>query len=47
MKGANMYMKILLVIFWEKNSFGAIRSFYALDHFYCSIGCGQIEPGHC
>ena len=24
MKGANRYMKILLVVFWEKNSFGAI-----------------------
>ena len=27
MKRANRYMKILLVVFREKNSFGAIRSF--------------------
>ena len=27
MKGANRYMKILLVVFQEKNSFGAIWSF--------------------
>ena len=27
MKGANRYMKILLVVFREQNSFGAIRSF--------------------
>ena len=35
-------MKILLVVFREQNSFGAIRSFY-----YCLIEHGQIEPGHC
>ena len=27
MKGADRYMKILLVVFREQNSFGAIRSF--------------------
>ena len=26
-------MKTLLVVFWEKNSFGAISSFYLLGHF--------------
>ena len=35
LKGADMYMNILLVTFWEKNSFGVIRSFYAI--FYCLI----------
>ena len=33
MKGANTYMKILLVFFREKNSFGTIWSFYPLGHF--------------
>ena len=33
MKGANWYIEILLVVFWEKNSFGAIWSFYHLGDF--------------
>ena len=33
MKAANMYMKILLVVFWEQNSFGTIWSFQPLGHF--------------
>ena len=33
MKGANRYMKILLVVFREKNSFAAIWSFYPLGYF--------------
>ena len=33
MKGANRYMKILLVVFREQNSFGAIWSFQPLGHF--------------
>ena len=32
MKGTNRYMKILLVVFGEKNSFGAVGSFYPLGH---------------
>ena len=33
MKGANRYMKILLVLFQEQNSFGTIWSFQPLAHF--------------
>ena len=33
MKRANRYMKILLVVFEEKNSFGEIWSFYPSGHF--------------
>ena len=33
MKGANRYMKILLVLFRQNNSFWAIWSFYPLGHF--------------
>ena len=33
MKGAKRYMKILLVVFWEKKSFGAIWYFQSLGHF--------------
>ena len=33
MKGANRHMKILLVVFWEKSSFGAIWSFQLLCLF--------------
>ena len=32
-KGANRYMKTLLVVFWEKTSFGTIWSFLPLDYF--------------
>ena len=38
-KGAKRHMKILLVIFWEKISFGTIWSFWVI--FYCLFGCGQ------
>ena len=34
MKGANRYMEVLLVVFQEKSSFGAIWSFYPLGHFF-------------
>ena len=34
MRGANRYMEILLVVFQEKNSFGAIRSFLAFRPFF-------------
>ena len=33
MKGADRYMKILLGVFREQNSFGAIRSFQPLGYF--------------
>ena len=33
MKGANRYIKILLVVFREKDSFGTIWSFLPLGHF--------------
>ena len=44
MKGANNYMEILLVVFREKNHSG---QFDVQGIFYCLIGHGQIEPGHC
>ena len=33
MKGADKYIKILLIIFRRKNSFGAIGSFQPLGYF--------------
>ena len=41
MKGANRYMKILLVVFREKKSFGAIDLFSLEAIFYCLIGHGR------
>ena len=47
MKGADRYMKILLVVFREQNSFWAVRSFYPLGYFLLFDWAWQIEPGHC
>ena len=46
-KRANRYMKILLLVFQEKKSFGQfdLSSRYVI--FYCLIGHDEIEPGHC
>ena len=38
-------MNILLVVFWEKISFGAIGSFQVI--FNVRLGVVKIEPGHC
>ena len=43
MKGANRYMKNLLVVFREKSSFDL---FSLQTIFYCLIGHSQVEPGH-
>ena len=47
MKGANRHMKILLVVFREKIHLGQFDLFSLEAIFYCLIGHGQIEPGHC
>ena len=39
MKGAHRYMKVLLVVFLEKISFGSIWYFLAI--FHCLIGHGR------
>ena len=46
-KEANRYIKILLVVFREKNYLGQFDLFSLEAIFYCLIGHGQIEPGHC
>ena len=46
MKGANRYMKILLVVFFRKKFVG---QFYLFSHqaiLYCLILHGQIDPGY-
>ena len=48
MKGANRYMKILLVIFRRKKFVRGNLIFLAFKSiFYCLIGHGQIELDHC
>ena len=47
MKGANRYMKILLVVFLEKSHLGQFDIFSLSAIFYCLIRHGQIGPGHC
>ena len=44
MKGANRYMKILWVVFREKNSFGAIWSFLAFRPFF-TLWFGMVKLG--
>ena len=47
MKGANRYMKILLVVFRKKKvHLGQFDRFRLEANFYCLIGHGQIEPGY-
>ena len=41
MKGADRYMKILLVVFREKNLFGQFDLFSLQAIFYCLIGHGR------
>ena len=41
MKEANRYMKILLVVFWEKIHLGQFDLFSLQTIFYCLIGHGR------
>ena len=45
MKGANRYMKILLVVFWEKFHLGQFDLFRPFFTVWLSMV--EIEPGHC
>ena len=47
MKGANRYMKVLLVVFWEKIHVGQFDLFAFTPFFTVWLGMVNIEPGHC
>ena len=44
-KGTKKYMKIFLVVFWEKISFGQFDLFRSIFNVW--LGVVKIEPGHC
>ena len=45
MKGADSYMKLLLVVFWEKIHLGQFDRFRPF--FTVSLGMVEIESGYC
>ena len=48
MKGAKRYMKILLVVFWEKKFCWGNLIFLSFRPFFTVwLGMVEIEPGHC
>ena len=48
MEGANRYMKILFVVFWEKKFIWGNFIFLAIRPFFTVwLGMIEIEPGHC